>query len=98
MNTVSALSRSNYGICANRAAQTTGTLTKASPFNGTCTTTPAGNAIPQLTTSTQTIYNTASAPISGGRGEIMVDAAISTATVAHADYTDTLTFIALGTF
>ncbi len=88
----------NYGICANRNAATTGTLTKASPFNGTCTTTPAGNAVGIVTTTAQTIYTSTGAPIAGGRGEIMVDAAISGVTPAHTDYTDTLTFIATATF
>lgn len=89
----------NYGICANRNAVTgSGTLTKVAPFASTCGTTPSSNTVGAVTTSAQTIYNTSSAPISGGRGEIMVDAAISTATVAHADYTDTLTLLATSTF
>jgi hypothetical protein len=66
----------NYGICANRNAATTGTLTKVAPFASTCGTTPSSNSVGAVTTSAQTIYNTASAPISAGRGEIMVDAAI----------------------
>jgi hypothetical protein len=89
---------SNYGICANRNATTTGTLTKVAPFASTCTTTPAGNGVGALTTSPQAIYNTGGAPLTGGRGEIMVDGAISTATAAHADYTDTLTLIATATY
>lgn len=84
----------NYGICAKLATN----LTKVSPFNGaTCTTTPTGNTVGAVTTSAQNIYTTA-APVAGGRGEIMVDAENSTATVAHPDYADTLTFIATGTF
>lgn len=88
----------NYGICANRNAATTGTLTKVAPFASTCGTTPGSNSVGSLTTSAQTIYNTANAPIAGGRGEIMVDAAISGLTPAHSDYSDTLTFIATGTY
>ncbi len=88
----------NYGICANRNAVTTGTLTKVAPFASTCTTTPSSNTVGAVTTSAQTIYNTSGAPIAGGRGEIMVDAAISGVTPAHTDYTDTLTFIATATF
>lgn len=84
----------NYGICVNSVSG----LTEASPFNGaTCTTTPAGNTVGVLTTSAQNVF-TVAAPVAGGRGEIFVDAANSTATVAHPDYADTLTFIATGTF
>ncbi|HEV7702243.1 MAG TPA: hypothetical protein VGO63_02255 [Candidatus Paceibacterota bacterium] len=88
----------NYGICANRNAATTGTLAKVAPFASTCTTTPGSNSVGALTTSAQTIYNTGGAAIVGGRGEIIVDAAISNTTPAHNDYSDTLTFIATGTF
>ncbi|MCX6755693.1 MAG: hypothetical protein NT068_04140 [Candidatus Nomurabacteria bacterium] len=88
----------NYGICANRNAATTGTLAKVAPFDSTCGTTPSSNTVGGLTTSAQPIYNTAGAPISAGRGEIMVDAAISGVTPAHTDYTDTLTLIATATF
>lgn len=88
----------NYGVCANRNATTSGTLTKVAPFASTCGTTPASNTVGAVTTTAQTIYNTSGAPVAGGRGEIMVDAAISGATPAHADYTDTLTLIATATF
>lgn len=90
----------NYGICANRNAATTGTLTKVAPFDQTCGTTPSSNTVGAVTTSAQTIYKTGvtPAPIAGGRGEIMVNAAISAVTPAHTDYSDTLTFIATGTF
>ena len=88
----------NYGICANRNATTAGVLTKVAPFASTCGTTPASNSVGGVTTSAQAIYNTSGAPVAAGRGEIMVDAAISGATTAHPDYGDTLTFIATGTF
>ncbi|HEV7424464.1 MAG TPA: hypothetical protein VGO21_04720, partial [Candidatus Paceibacterota bacterium] len=65
----------NYGVCADRNAATTGTLTKVAPFASTCGTTPSSNSVGAVTTSAQTIYNTAGAPINAGRGEIMVDAA-----------------------
>ncbi|MDE2399715.1 MAG: hypothetical protein KGL67_01750 [Patescibacteria group bacterium] len=88
----------NYGICANRNATTTGVLNKVSPFASTCGTTPSSNSVGAVTTSAQTIYNTGGAAVTGGRGEIMVDAAISNTTPAHTDYGDTLTFIATSTF
>jgi len=50
-----------------------------------------------LTNAAQTLLST-TAPISGGRAEIFVKAAISGVTAAHSDYTDTLTFVATGTF
>ncbi len=89
---------SNYGICVKANTATTGTLNKVSPFNSTCTTTPSGNSVGAVTTSAQNIVNSNSLPISAGRAEIMVDAAISGTQPAHNDYTDTLTFIATGTF
>ena len=89
----------NYGICVKLNTATTGTLTKVAPFNGaTCTTTPAGNTVGAVTTSTQNIFTSNSLPIAGGRGEIMVDAAISATTPAHTDYGDTLSLLATGTF
>ncbi len=89
----------NYGICIKRNDVTSGTFNKVAPFNGaTCTTTPTGNTVGVVTTSAQTIYNSGGLPISGGRGEIMVAAENSALTPAHADYSDTLTFVATGTF
>lgn len=88
----------NYGICANRNTSGTGTLTKVAPFNSTCGTTPSSNTVGAVTTSLQTVYNTGGAAIIDGRGEIMVDAAISNVTASHNDYADTLTFIATSTF
>ena len=88
----------NYGVCANRNATTAGTLTKVAPFASTCTTTPSTNLVGSLTTTAQTIYNTNSLPIAGGRGEIMVDAAISGVTTAHSDYSDIITLVAVGSY
>ncbi len=89
----------NYGLCVISVTQTTGTLAKASPYNaGTCATNSETNDIQALTTTGENILNTTSAPIAGAHAEISVNAAISGVTVAHSDYTDTLTFIATGTF
>jgi hypothetical protein len=89
----------NYGLCVMSVAQTTGTLAKASPYNtGSCATNTETNDIQGLTTTGENILNTSGAPIAGGHAEIAVNAAISGVTVAHSDYTDTLTFVATGTF
>jgi len=89
----------NYGICVKTSTATTGTLNKVAPFtSATCTTTPAGNTVGAVTAATQTIINSNSLPVAAGRVEIMVDAAISTTTPAHTDYSDLLNFEATGTF
>ncbi|KKS25865.1 MAG: hypothetical protein UU87_C0009G0005 [Parcubacteria group bacterium GW2011_GWA2_42_11] len=89
----------NYGLCVMSVTQTSGTLAKASPYDtGTCATNSETNDIQGLTTTGENILNTSTAPIAGGHAEIAVNAAISGVTVAHSDYTDTLTFIATGTF
>lgn len=89
----------NYGLCVMSVTQTTGTMAKASPYNtGSCATNTETNDIQGLTTAGENILNTSGAPIAGGHAEIAVNAAISGVTVAHSDYTDTLTFIATATF
>ncbi len=98
-NGTMAAGTANYGLCIKSITQTTGTLAKVAPFNGaTCTSTPAGNVVGGLTGSAQDILNTSNVAIAAGRAEIMVDAAINGTTNAHSDYTDTLKFIATGTF
>jgi hypothetical protein len=90
-----------YGLCVSSGGvgtptATAGTLTKVSPFDGTCTT--SSFTVGTLTTGTQTIFNTSGNPIDGGRAQIRAAASISSLTEAHNDYTDTLTLIATGTF
>jgi hypothetical protein len=89
----------NYGLCVISVTQTTGTLAKASPYNsGSCAADTETNDIQGLTTTGENIVNTTSAPISGGRAQVAVNAAISGVTVAHSDYTDALTFVATATY
>jgi hypothetical protein len=89
----------NYGLCVISVTQTSGALSKASPYNsGTCATNSETNDIQGLTTTGENILNTGAAPIAGGHAEISANAAVSGVTVAHSDYTDTLTFIATSTF
>jgi hypothetical protein len=89
----------NYGLCVMSVTQSAGTLAKAAPYNaGACATNTETNDIQGLTTTGENILNSSGAPIAGGHAEIAVNAAISGVTVAHSDYTDTLTFVATGTF
>jgi len=84
----------NYGICVSTTASG---LTAASPFASTCTINGNTNSVGLLSGATQSVF-TSTGPIAAGTSEITANAAISGVTPAHADYTDTLTFIATGTF
>ncbi len=87
----------NYGLCVITVGLTG--FSRASPYNtDTCATNSETNGVQGLTTAGENILNSASAPVTAGHAEIAVNAAISGVTAAHADYTDTLTFIATGTF
>ena len=87
----------NYGLCVATSGLTG--FSRASPYNsGSCALNSETNDIQGLTTTGENILNSAGAPLAGGHAEIPVNAAISGVTPAHADYTDTLTFIATGTF
>ncbi|QQR50089.1 hypothetical protein IPF86_03350 [Candidatus Nomurabacteria bacterium] len=63
----------------------------------TCATNSETNDVEALTTTGESILST-TAPVAAAHAEISVNAAISGTTVAHSDYTDTLTFIATATF
>ena len=87
----------NYGLCV----ITTGLsgFSRAAPYNsGACATNSETNAIQGLTPTGENILNSSTSPVYSAHAEISVNAAISNTTPAHADYTDTLTFIATGTF
>ncbi len=87
----------NYGLCVATSGLTG--FSRASPYNtDTCATDSETNGVQLLTTAGENILNSGGAPVSGGHAEVIVNGAISTSTVAHNDYTDTLTFIATGTF
>ena len=89
----------NYGLCSVSESATTGTLDDVAPFdNASCAGNSETNVVGGLTGSDQIIYDTNGAAITVGRGQIAVQAAISTTTQGHSDYTDVLTFIATGTF
>lgn len=86
----------NYGICVITAGLSGFTID--TPYSGnTCATNSETNDVEGLTTTGENILTT-TAPVSAAHAEIAVNAAIAGTTVAHSDYTDTLTFIATATF
>ncbi len=96
---------SGYGLCAGSAGADSGkdsttptgaTPARVSPFNGT-TCTSSGHDVGALTTSAQNAW-TLSGPSQNAFFRMYVKAAISATVPAHNDYTDTLTFVATGTF
>lgn len=91
----------NYGLCIVSASATTGTLddSELGGYDGdTCAANSETNNVQALSTTPETMFDTNGAPIAAGRGQIAVNASITGVQPAHADYTDTLTFIATGTF
>ncbi len=88
-----------YGLCIVTSSASTGTLDDEGGYNGdTCAANSETNNIQELSTSPENIFDTNGAAVEGGRGQISVNASITTTTPAHADYTDALTFIVTGTF
>jgi hypothetical protein len=85
----------NYGLCVATANLTS--FSRAGSYNsGTCALNTLSD-VKALSTTDASIVST-TGPFTGGHAEVVVSAAISTSTVAHNDYADTLTFIATGTF
>lgn len=81
-----------YGLRINSVAQSSGSLTGVSPYNG------SGDVVGILDTTSRTIFNTANAPITAGRGSLVVKAKASTTTPAAGDYASVITMIASATF
>jgi hypothetical protein len=97
--TTMAAGTENYGLCVLSASATTGAYTAAGSYAApTCVAGGSANTTVALTTTPDPILTTSGAPDTAGISEIVVNAAISATTNAHPDYTDTLTFIATGTF
>lgn len=93
-----------YGACVGSGGGDTGrdstspagaTPAAAAPFNGTCTT--SNHSVGALTSSAQNLW-TVSGASQNAFARIYVKASVSPATPAHADYADTLTFLAAGTY
>lgn len=101
-----AIGTSNYGLCDGSSGgasgkdvttPTGGTLAASAPFNGACLDSTAAGTVGALTTSAQNVWSVNDA-VSNGYWKLFIKAAISGTQPAHNDYTDTLTFIATGTF
>jgi hypothetical protein len=98
-----ATSTRGYGLCGGSSSDsgkdtttpTGSTPVAASPFNGTCTSTD--HNIGALTTSPQTVWSIAGAS-QNAYFRLYVKAGVSGTVPAHNDYTDSLTFVATGTF
>lgn len=89
----------NYGLCVVSVAQTSGTFDDEGDYDAdTCAADTETNDVAALSTTPANIFDTNGDPVSGGRGQIAVNASIAAIQPAHADYTDTLTFVATGTF
>lgn len=82
-----------FGI---RVASTTqssgGPLAAVSPFVG------AGDTVGALTSTSQTIVDSSSQPITAGRASVLVKAKVSGTTPSAADYSDTITAVASASF
>lgn len=93
----------NYGLCGDDVtgkASTTPTSADPaldSPYTGSCTNGAAAGTVGLVDGTARTIWHV-TGPTSAAYQEIQVKAAISGTTKAHSDYTDTLTFVATGTF
>lgn len=88
-----------FGVCVFSTGQDSdspSTFTKQSPYDGTCTKT-TGHAVGQVSTSATGIMS-ASAELKAGTAEILVKVAIVVTTPGRPDYSETLTFIATGTY
>ena len=92
------------GLCVESVASTVGTLLIGTQYDSggsvtNCTTTNGGTpTVGKIVNNVQQILNTNSAAMAAGRAEILVKASITATTPAANDYTETLTFIATGTF
>lgn len=88
-----------YGFCVyttSVGSESPATLSKASPYNGTCNYT-TGHVVGLLDdTNRQILSSTGS--VKTGQAEILVKAAAGSTTQAGSDYQDTATFIATGTY
>ena len=81
-----------YGLQISSVAQSSGTLTSVSPYNG------ASEVVGIIDTSSRTLFNTNNAPITAGRGSVLVKAKAATTTKAAGDYSSIITMIASATF
>jgi hypothetical protein len=81
-----------YGVRVSSVAQSSGNLTAVSPYNG------SNDVVGIIDTTSRTIFNSNNAPITAGRGSILLKAKASTTTPAADDYSTIITMIASATF
>jgi hypothetical protein len=87
----------NYGLCVATSGLTG--FSRSSPYDtGSCALGSGTNAVKALSSTPGSIVDSGGSALTGGHAEIVVNAAISSVTAAHTDYTDTLTFIATSTY
>ncbi len=89
-----------FGLCvfsATQSGQSPTALTKQAPYNDVACTKTTGHAVGGVSPSAASIL-ASTGQLKGGSAEILVKSSISAAAPAAGDYTDTLTFIATGTF
>lgn len=85
----------NYGLCVASTGLTG--FTRSSTYSTTCALNSENNAVVALTT-TPTDLVGSTIPVNDAHAEVVVNAAISSGTASHADYIDTLTFIATASY
>ncbi len=96
--TTMAAGTANYGLCI-ATASLVGWTRATGYVSDTCATNSATNGTRALSTTATAFLNSGGAPLaSTSLAEVIVNAENSAITPAHADYTDTLTFVATGTF
>ncbi len=87
----------NYGLCVATSGLTGFTRAAGTYGSDTCALSSSTNGVRGLTTTPANIL-TSTGVLATGHAEIPVQAAIDGSIPAHADYADTLTFIATATF
>ncbi len=88
-----------YGVCVfsiTEDAASPSSFAISSPYDGSCDKS-TNHAVGIVDTTTRTIMSS-SGELKAGASEVLVKAAISDTTVAHADYSSNLTFIATATY
>lgn len=92
-----------FGLCVYAVSETSGgPFVAAGQYDstsGSCNPTNTGTqVVGRVETINTAILNTSTDPIEAGRAEILLKASITGATPSGADYAETLTFTAVGTF
>jgi hypothetical protein len=87
----------NYGLCV-ATSGLTGFIRSTGYVSDTCALASGTNQIRSLSTTPTSIVDSGGSALTGGHAEVVVNAAISSVTPAHADYADAITFIATSTY